>query len=163
MRRLTAIVLLGLAIAVAPGAAAMAQPGGSPAAPQTAPANPAGAPGAADAAPVAPSGNDARADAPPAHAQPDRASDSPSPRNDAATSPAPPSDAAAAINSVPAPAGDAVAASPRTEAREPRIFGLSVLAATLIAGALLLAIVMIVGFARTPRAERIDGRHERLP
>ena len=145
MRRISAlmIVLLGFVIAVAPVATAVAQPGGSPAAPQSAPANPSGATGASDAPAMPPSGNDAKADNPPANPAPERVTDTPAPRNEAATAPA---------------------ASPRTEAGETtRIFGLPVLVAALIAGALLLAGVLIIASARRAPVDHVEPRRDRLP
>jgi hypothetical protein len=135
------IVLLGAVIAVAPVATAMAQPGGSPAAPQTAPANPSGMPGADAAPPTPPAGGDARADDPPVQAMPERPSETPAPRNEAATSSAAPSD-------------DTLGASPRTgDTDATRVVGRPMLAALLIAGALLFALMLIVGFSRMPSPE----------
>jgi hypothetical protein len=143
------IVLLGSVIAVAPVATAMAQPGGSPAAPQTAPANPSGAPGADTAPPTPPSGGDTRADDPPATAMPDRPSETPAAQNDAATSPG-------------APSTDTVAASPATTDDSRRLLGLPMVAAALIAGTLLVALMLIVGFSRVPDPEpRFRRRYRR--
>ena len=145
------IVLLGFVIAVAPVATAVAQPGGSPAAPQSAPANPAGAPGASDAPPTPPSGNDEKADNPPANAAPERASETAAPRNEAATSPANPS-------------ADLGAASPRSEeGKTTRILGLGVFPATLITGALLLAVVLMIGARRRRDTGYTLSRRDSLP